>query len=78
MPDFHGVLPALITPFTEDGADVDADALAAIVDRLVGAGVAGVGDATGPVRAPLLALDDHASAELGGLLERAQASLVTA
>ena len=42
MPDFHGVLPALITPFTEDGTDVDADALAAIVDRLVGAGVAGL------------------------------------
>jgi dihydrodipicolinate synthase/N-acetylneuraminate lyase len=37
-----------------------------------------VGDATGPVRAPLLALDDDATAELGGLLERARASLVTA
>ena len=49
MPDFHGVLPALITPFTEDGAGVDADALAAIVDRLVGAGAAGLvpGGSTG-------------------------------
>jgi 4-hydroxy-tetrahydrodipicolinate synthase len=49
MPDFHGVLPALITPFTEDGTDVDADALAVIVDRLVGAGVAGLvpGGSTG-------------------------------
>ena len=49
MPDFHGVLPALITPFTEDGIDVDADALAAIVERLVGAGVAGLvpGGSTG-------------------------------
>jgi 4-hydroxy-tetrahydrodipicolinate synthase len=49
MPDFHGVLPALITPFTEDGRNVDADALAAIVDRLVGAGVAGLvpGGSTG-------------------------------
>ena len=49
MPDFHGVLPALITPFTEDGADVDADALAAIVDRLVGAGAGGLvpGGSTG-------------------------------
>ena len=49
MPDFHGVLPALITPFTEDGADVDPDALAAIVDRLIGAGVAGLvpGGSTG-------------------------------
>jgi 4-hydroxy-tetrahydrodipicolinate synthase len=49
MSDFHGVLPALITPFTQDGADVDADALAAIVDRLVDAGVAGLvpGGSTG-------------------------------
>ena len=49
MPDFHGVLPALITPFTQDGTDFDADALAAIVDRLVGAGVAGLvpGGSTG-------------------------------
>ncbi len=32
MPDhagFHGVLPALITPFSDDGAAIDADALAA-------------------------------------------------
>ena len=49
MPDFHGVLPALITPFTEDGAAVDADALAAIVNRLVGAGAGGLvpGGSTG-------------------------------
>jgi 4-hydroxy-tetrahydrodipicolinate synthase len=46
---FHGVLPALITPFTDDGAAIDSAALAAIVDRLVGAGVAGVvpGGSTG-------------------------------
>jgi len=49
MPEFHGVLPALITPFSEDGAAVDADALAAIVDRLVGAGAGGLvpGGSTG-------------------------------
>jgi len=49
MPDFHGVLPALITPFSEDGSDVDAGALAAIVDRLVDAGVGGLvpGGSTG-------------------------------
>jgi 4-hydroxy-tetrahydrodipicolinate synthase len=49
MPDFHGVLPALVTPFTEDGADVDADALAAIVDRLISTGVGGLvpGGSTG-------------------------------
>ena len=50
MPDqFHGVLPALITPFTEDGADLDAGALAAIVERLVAAGAGGLvpGGSTG-------------------------------
>jgi 4-hydroxy-tetrahydrodipicolinate synthase len=46
---FHGVLPALITPFTEDGRAIDTGALAAIVDRLIGAGVAGLvpGGSTG-------------------------------
>jgi 4-hydroxy-tetrahydrodipicolinate synthase len=46
---FHGVLPALITPFTEDGRDIDTGAIAAIVERLIGAGVAGLvpGGSTG-------------------------------
>jgi 4-hydroxy-tetrahydrodipicolinate synthase len=46
---FHGVLPALITPFTDDGAAIDAAALAAIVDRLIDAGVGGLvpGGSTG-------------------------------
>ncbi|HEX2104023.1 MAG TPA: dihydrodipicolinate synthase family protein [Solirubrobacteraceae bacterium] len=50
MPEpFHGVLPALITPFTEDGGAIDTGALTAIVDRLAGAGVGGVvpGGSTG-------------------------------
>ena len=50
MPEpFHGVLPALITPFTEDGAAIDTGALAAIVERLIGAGVGGLvpGGSTG-------------------------------
>jgi 4-hydroxy-tetrahydrodipicolinate synthase len=50
MPDpFHGVLPALITPFTDDGEAIDSRALTAIVDRLIGAGVAGLvpGGSTG-------------------------------
>jgi 4-hydroxy-tetrahydrodipicolinate synthase len=50
MPEpFHGVLPALITPFSQDGRAIDTEALAAIVDRLVGAGVAGLvpGGSTG-------------------------------
>jgi 4-hydroxy-tetrahydrodipicolinate synthase len=46
---FHGVLPALITPFTEDGRAIDPDALGTIVDRLIDAGVAGLvpGGSTG-------------------------------
>jgi 4-hydroxy-tetrahydrodipicolinate synthase len=49
MSDFHGVLPALITPFTQDGNGVDADALRALVERLIGAGVGGLvpGGSTG-------------------------------
>jgi 4-hydroxy-tetrahydrodipicolinate synthase len=46
---FHGVLPALITPFTDNGNAIDTGALAAIVDRLIDAGVAGLvpGGSTG-------------------------------
>ena len=46
---FHGVLPALITPFTDDGTAIDRGALTAIVDRLVDAGVGGLvpGGSTG-------------------------------
>ena len=46
---FHGVLPALITPFTEDGTAIDAKALAANVERLIVAGVGGLvpGGSTG-------------------------------
>jgi 4-hydroxy-tetrahydrodipicolinate synthase len=46
---FHGVLPALITPFTPDGSAIDTQALQAGVDRLIRAGVGGVvpGGSTG-------------------------------
>jgi dihydrodipicolinate synthase/N-acetylneuraminate lyase len=46
---FHGVLPALVTPFTPDGAAIDTDALAAIVERLLDGGVGGLvpGGSTG-------------------------------
>ncbi len=49
QPDLHGVLPALITPFSDDGATVDVDALGAIVERLIAAGVGGLvpGGSTG-------------------------------
>ena len=49
MSEFHGVLPALITPFSEDGGAVDTVALADNVDRLVAAGVGGLvpGGSTG-------------------------------
>jgi dihydrodipicolinate synthase/N-acetylneuraminate lyase len=39
MTTFHGVLPALITPFTPDGAAIDVPATRALVDRCVDAGV---------------------------------------
>ena len=46
---FHGVLPALITPFTNDGSAIDTDALGAIVERLIAAGAGGLvpGGSTG-------------------------------
>jgi 4-hydroxy-tetrahydrodipicolinate synthase len=46
---FHGVLPALITPFTDDGGAINTDALAALVDRVIAARVGGVvpGGSTG-------------------------------
>jgi dihydrodipicolinate synthase/N-acetylneuraminate lyase len=50
MPEpFHGVLPALITPFTDDGEAIDSAALAALVERLVAASVGGLvpGGSTG-------------------------------
>ena len=49
MSEFHGVLPALLTPFTEDGSVIDTEALAAIVERLIDAGVGGLvpGGSTG-------------------------------
>jgi 4-hydroxy-tetrahydrodipicolinate synthase len=50
MPEpFHGVLPALITPFTPDGEAIDGVALAALIDRLVRAGAGGLvpGGSTG-------------------------------
>jgi 4-hydroxy-tetrahydrodipicolinate synthase len=49
MPELHGVLPALITPFTEDGSAIDTDGLAANIERLIAAGVSGLvpGGSTG-------------------------------
>jgi 4-hydroxy-tetrahydrodipicolinate synthase len=49
MSEFHGVLPALITPFMEDGSAIDTDALRALVERQIAAGVGGLvpGGSTG-------------------------------
>src|ERR671933_2373830 len=46
---FHGILPALITPFDDRGEAIDTVSLAAIVERLVGTGVGGLvpGGSTG-------------------------------
>ncbi len=67
MPDpaeFHGVLPALVTPFTDDGANIDTRALTAIVERLIRGGVAGLvpGGSTGE-------FTTLTSAERRGLIE---------
>ncbi|MBS1862222.1 MAG: dihydrodipicolinate synthase family protein [Actinobacteria bacterium] len=39
---FEGILPALITPLTADASEVDHDALAAVVESLIAAGVHGL------------------------------------
>lgn len=39
---FEGVLPALITPFTDDGSAVDTTALADVVERCIAGGVTGL------------------------------------
>jgi dihydrodipicolinate synthase/N-acetylneuraminate lyase len=46
---FEGVIPALVTPFTPDGSAVDDDALEALVERCIAAGVSGLlpGGSTG-------------------------------
>jgi 4-hydroxy-tetrahydrodipicolinate synthase len=46
---FHGVLPALITPFTPDGEALDSPALTAGIERLIRGGVGGLvpGGSTG-------------------------------
>lgn len=40
--DLHGVLAALVTPFTADGSEIDVSALEAHVDRLIREGVHGL------------------------------------
>ncbi|MFD1544887.1 dihydrodipicolinate synthase family protein [Nonomuraea guangzhouensis] len=52
-----GILVALVTPFTPDGADIDADALRRHIDRLIDAGVHGLvpGGSTGEFTALTLA-----------------------
>lgn len=41
-PELHGVLPALITPFTADGSGIDEPAMADQVERCIAAGVGGL------------------------------------
>ena len=56
---FEGVLPALITPFTDDGAAVDTDALAGLVERCVAAGVGGLVPAGSTGEFTTLSLDER-------------------
>jgi len=73
VPDpFHGVLAALITPFTPDGADVDTEGLARNVDRLIRGGVGGLvpggstGEFTTMTRSERMALAEATIAAAGG------------
>ncbi|PYH83302.1 aldolase [Aspergillus uvarum CBS 121591] len=49
MADLHGIMVALITPFTDDQTAIDAPRLQALIDRLIKAGVHGLvpGGSTG-------------------------------
>ncbi|KAB8067379.1 dihydrodipicolinate synthetase family protein [Aspergillus leporis] len=49
MPDLHGILVALITPFTDDQKHIDAARLKTHIDRLIAAGIHGLvpGGSTG-------------------------------
>jgi 4-hydroxy-tetrahydrodipicolinate synthase len=58
-PTFEGVLPALITPFTSDGSAIDGDALAELVNRCIGAGVAGLVPAGSTGEFTTLTLDER-------------------
>lgn len=53
----HGVLVALVTPFTADGTEIDGDCLRSQVERLIAAGVHGLvpGGSTGEFTALTLA-----------------------
>lgn len=47
--ELRGILPAMLTPFTDDGSAIDTEALAALTRRLIDAGVGGLipGGSTG-------------------------------
>lgn len=47
--ELRGILPAMLTPFTEDGSSIDTEALVALTNRLIDAGVGGLipGGSTG-------------------------------
>jgi len=59
MTDVHGVIPALLTLFTRNGAGVDAQATGELVDWLVQQGVSGlfVGGSTG--EGPLMSVEER-------------------
>ena len=57
--EFHGVLPAMITPFTEDGGAIDTDALRANVDRMIDGGVGGLVPAGSTGEFPTLTTDER-------------------
>jgi 4-hydroxy-tetrahydrodipicolinate synthase len=59
MTTFEGILPALITPFSEDGTAVDHRALGDVVRRAVEAGVGGLVSTGSTGEVPTLSTDER-------------------
>jgi 4-hydroxy-tetrahydrodipicolinate synthase len=55
----HGVIPAIPTPFTEDGREVDVDALRRVVRHVVDGGVHGIMTTGGTGEFPHLSRDER-------------------
>ncbi len=64
-PAIEGILPALITPFTADGAEVDHESLARIASDLVAAGVGGLVPCGSTGEFPTLTGDERRELDVG-------------
>ena len=57
--DLTGVIPAMVTPATDDGGDIDIARIKALTGRLIGAGVHGLFPCSSTGEAPLLDRDQR-------------------